>query len=643
MTTEPASPDDKTTAGNTAGSVPGHVVGALRDALAQSRARSDFYRRALRVLAGHFDAQYAAMHLEDSAQSIEDEVIHGATAGDDVACNDGATTNNPARHWKPHCDALLLDSRYHHLATARLYDTPVPGSIVAVMAVPITEDNAETIGSLAVVTACSGKSDAAARLAELESYVQLMVSQAAAIRPAREPSAASPAHASLAKAAAYQDLNSLAFALANGLKSRFGCEQVSVGLVRGPHVQLLCVSGLDDLYPRSPGFRWIRQAMEECVDAGRPVCCQRESDVENETIDTGHLLHLRWHHQTSGASVACIPLMHDGRVAAVVAVRRRREHHFQHEELQSIASLAGPLVPGLLLLEKAGRSLVRHAADTSHEIWNVWTQPGAWGRKAALATVVATALWMVFGKMELIVTVPCEVVPREITQIAAPLEGMICNAYVEPGDRVSAGQVLVELDVRELNLERNRLLAEQRVTQLEMSEALEARDRAAAAQAHSRMDIAQANLELVLHRLAHAAIRAPANGIILKGEPRKRVGEVVPLGEPLLDFAPQGNWSVEVHAPEFSAVYLQTGQTGQFTTTARPDQPQNCKLSRIELASEVVEGRNVFVAQADMDGSPDWLRGGMTGVARIQAGRRPVWWVALHRLIDSFRLLLWKL
>jgi hypothetical protein len=100
---------------------------------------------------------------------------------------------------------------------------------------------------------------------------------------------------------------------------------------------------------------------------------------------------------------------------------------------------------------------------------------------------------------------------------------------------------------------------------------------------------------------------------------------------------------IELHAPEFAALHLQPGQFGHFTTSAQPDRPSRCRIKRVELASEIVYGQNVFVAEAEVETSAAWLRGGMTGVARIDAGRRPVWWVVLHRLLDSIRLQLWKL
>ena len=49
------------------------------------------------------------------------------------------------------------------------------------------------------------------------------------------------------------------------------------------------------------------------------------------------------------------------------------------------------------------------------------------------------------------------------------------------------------------------------------------------------------------------------------------------------------------------------------------------------------DGKNVFVVEARVDLPYDWMRPGMEGSARIVVGKRPVWWIALHRGIDSVR------
>jgi len=610
--------------------VPENVCSALRARARSVSSKQEVYRESLRVLARHFAAPYAAIHVDGMSGTLA-ECVHDGD-GDDTS-------------WKSLGEGLLLDARYRNLPVAKLYHPSDHDDTFAVMAVPIVEDPNGVVGSVVVVTRCDSKALAEPRLSEFGALVSFAGALASATDGCGDARRANEQqnHSGTIKAGGHKTMHEFAFALANGLKSKLVCEQVILGLVRGYGVQVVCMSGLDDLYPRSPGARLIQQAMEECLDAGRIVVCQDDASVPEEACSTGHLMHKAWHHQTGNSSVASLPLLVEGSCAAVLSLRNGGSSPFKKSDLDKTQQIASSLVPGLLLMERAHRSLLRHAVDTARTTAARWLGPGVWGRKALLAAVLLATTWLVFGTMEFTVAIPCEVVPDEIRQIAAPFQSTISAAHVQPGDTVAAGDVLVELDTRELSLERQRLLAELSIAELDLARAVVAKDHAAAAQAESRMEVARSELDVVSHRIAKSKIQAPAAGVILSGDVAHRVGEVVPLGEPLLQFAPNGTWAIELRAPEFAALYLAAGQAGEFTTSARPDEAQRCRLVQVDMSSEVVNGENVFVAEAQVEQSPAWIRVGMTGVARIHVGRRPVWWVGLHRTIDTVRLQLWKL
>lgn len=607
----------------------GDVCRMLRRVAGTVTSRQEMYREALSVLARHFDAPYAAWIIDTQSGTMRHRACHGEAAD---------------ASWRALCDGLMLDAQYRNLPVARLYDSPALETRFAVLAVPIVEDARGTVGALVVVTEAASKAVAAALLAELHALVSLVADRPVSPRTgvAEEKPGSTPAHAAVARVGAYSSVHDLAFALANGLKSKLGCEQVSLGLVRGNTVRVLCISGLDDLYPRSPGARLIHQAMEECLDAETNVAYQNQGGAE-PAFSTGHMLHKQWHDQTGNSCVVSLPLRVDGQYVAVLSLRNPASRPFSSGDLERIEQTVAPLVPGLVLSERANRRLLEHAVDVMREMAGNWLRPGAWGRKIVLAGFLLLAAWLVFGTTNFVVTLPCKIVPVKVHQIAAPFEGTIAAAHVQAGDSVRAGQLLVEMDTRELILQEERLLAEKRIAELDLTRALDARDHAAAAQAESRIEVAGAQLQTVRSRIERSQIRALEDGVVLAGELAPRVGEVVPLGEPLLEFAPQGAWEVEAHIPEYAAPYLQQGQIGQFTTSALPDRAHACTVRRVEVLSEVIDGKNVFVAQAAVDNRPPWVRIGMTGVAKIHAGIRPVWWVALHRIIDGVRLQIWRL
>jgi multidrug resistance efflux pump len=255
--------------------------------------------------------------------------------------------------------------------------------------------------------------------------------------------------------------------------------------------------------------------------------------------------------------------------------------------------------------------------------------------------VLAAAIYFCFATIGYEVTVPVQIAPTEIRNFAAPYEATIKACYVEVGDEVPKGQCLYELETMDLRLQRNQLESELAVLQLQANQALVADDHKRAALAGAQMRVVEAQRTITLQNLAQAQVCAPSNGTIVDGELSQRIGQLVPMGEPLLEFVPQGDWSIELEIPEAAAIDMEVGRIGTFVCNARPGESLRCEITRIQPSSEPRDGKNVFVAQATVEDNPDWMRVGMEGVATIEVGQRPVWWVCVHRLIDFLRLNFW--
>ncbi len=97
-------------------------------------------------------------------------------------------------------------------------------------------------------------------------------------------------------------------------------------------------------------------------------------------------------------------------------------------------------------------------------------------------------------------------------------------------------------------------------------------------------------------------------------------------------------WTLELAVPESVSVDVRPGLAGAFAATAQPADRYGFTLSRLRPGAEARGGRNVLVAEADLGDQATWMRPGMGGVAKIDVGDRPVWWIVLHRAIDYVRL-----
>jgi HlyD family secretion protein len=157
--------------------------------------------------------------------------------------------------------------------------------------------------------------------------------------------------------------------------------------------------------------------------------------------------------------------------------------------------------------------------------------------------------------------------------------GRVAAVYVEAGDRVKRGQVLARLNVSvlepqvanlEAGLEQARAEAEladaeyRRAQAVGASGALSAeetqRRKSAAATAAARVKVAAAQLAEAKARLARAAVRAPADGIILTRN--VEVGQTAtPGGEALFRLSERGEVELRGQVSEQDLPLLKVGQS----------------------------------------------------------------------------------
>ncbi len=410
-------------------------------------------------------------------------------------------------------------------------------------------------------------------------------------------------------------------------------------------MRILSISGLDEVKPRSPGTQSIRQAMEECLDASRVIEFQIEEGWDEEggrgPARPSFRLHRQWHESTGGAALLSIPLMAGDRVVAVVSFRRRAAQPFSAGDVQSIRALVEPYSAALELLQRATRGPARVAYDRARQAAS-FGRTGRGIRKALTVVAIgAGAAWFAFGSIEYRVSAPAVVRPGERRHIGAPFDGAIASASVRAGDPVRRGDTLCSFDTRAQTLEAEGLNADARVLRMELERALDAGRIDEASLLDARLGALEARRARVDDQIRQGTVRAPFDGTVVRGDLSERVGEVVALGETLFELAPAGDWCVEVRVPEHAADEVEAGATGSFMWGSRPGERVSLSVERVTPTAEPINGRNVFVVRGGLSAAPAWLRPGMEGHAAISAGRRPVWWVVLHRAIDAVRAEFW--
>lgn len=95
--------------------------------------------------------------------------------------------------------------------------------------------------------------------------------------------------------------------------------------------------------------------------------------------------------------------------------------------------------------------------------------------------------------------------------------------------------------------------------------------------------------------------------------------------------------------PERDVHEVHAGQSGEIAFASRPHFSFPIRIERVEPAAEVREKEgNVFVVRAEFAGPAEsWWRPGMSGVCKVNAGKRNLFWIFTHRSMDWLRLHLW--
>lgn len=228
----------------------------------------------------------------------------------------------------------------------------------------------------------------------------------------------------------------------------------------------------------------------------------------------------------------------------------------------------------------------------------------------------------------------CELKPTVRRFAVAPHDGILLESFVEPGDIVSAGQVIAKMDDRELKLQLAHLMAERETALKKRDVNRSARDAAATQIAELEIEQLDARIDLIEFKQNNLEIKSTIDGIVLQGELDDAQGAPVRTGDVLMEVAPLETLRLELNVPDSDIAYVKTVQKATAVLDGAPFETLTGSLNSIRPESEVHNNKNVFVSEVEVDNSERLLRPGMRGRAKIEAGWRSLGWVLFHRPVE---------
>ena len=422
----------------------------------------------------------------------------------------------------------------------------------------------------------------------------------------------------------------------NEIASRYRCDRVSLGWIKGAYVRVQAISHMERFEKRMDVVQSLELAMEEAFDQEEEILWPKPEDSRSVVRD-----HEAFSRDQGSKYLVSLTIRLDDKPVGVVTCERS-DGPFSEEEVRGLRVLCDQSARRLGDLKRHDRWFGAKLATSTRELL-----AKLFGVEHTVAKLVGLILCMalaflVFGKLNYRVEAPFILKTDDLAYLSAPFDGYIHKVNVKIGDPVKKMDTVLSLDTRELLLEESTAIANLNRYSREAAKARSQNALADMKVALAMEEQAQARLDLVHYHLDHAEIKAPFAGIVVEGDLKELLGAPVKKGDVLFKVALIEKMYAELKVNERDVHEVTEVATGEIAFVSRPDLKFPINVQRIDPVSVTEEGVNVYLIRAAFpeEVSP-WWRPGMSGVAKINVGKRNILWIFTHRTIDFLRIFFW--
>jgi len=236
--------------------------------------------------------------------------------------------------------------------------------------------------------------------------------------------------------------------------------------------------------------------------------------------------------------------------------------------------------------------------------------------------------------------------PINVVEVKSKASGQITQMPVETGTLVKPGDLIVQLDTRDVKNQYDQSLADVRAAEakLQVSDAQKKRSddlfqgRIITAQEHETAALdyansvaalvrARTNLDLAQQRLEDATVRAPISGTVIEKD--VSLGQVITSGTSsfgggttLIKMADLNQVRVRALVSEADIGAIQSGMNATVTVDAYPDRPFRGSVEKIEPQAVVQQSVTMFPVLVTISNLEGLLKPGMNGEVSILVERR---------------------
>lgn len=464
-----------------------------------------------------------------------------------------------------------------------------------------------------------------------------------------------------------EGFESAAMNFCNELANRAGASRVSLGWMKGEYIKVKALSHTEKFDKKQDLIVRLVKVMEECVDQEEPVRFDATGNrSENVTREAESLCRSQ-----GDNSVYSVPLRRRAEIVGVITLEFSPPNILTDEVANALAVTADLLAPQLWdrhendrwIAVKIGHSIAnatKVAVGPKHVLAKLITFA-----VIAIALVISDAVPFLHLRPEYHVSAPFQFVPADKRSVSAPYEGYLGKVYVEAGNRFKKGQLLIEMRNDDIQFKRDKARSDKDMYLAMYYQKIADDDPSIKAQAKpllSQAAAAAAEEALYEFQYQRSRIIAPFDGVVLKGDLYDKIDSQVKMGDVIMEIAEVGQplkaelavAERDIHlireTPDDPKAQADTdGWTGTLATNSLPGEDIKFRIERIVPLGDAKEADNTFKVYGVLVGDdgkplvnqPGFIRPGMAGEARIDAGHKRIVWIWTHRLIDFLRLKLW--
>jgi RND family efflux transporter MFP subunit len=408
-------------------------------------------------------------------------------------------------------------------------------------------------------------------------------------------------------------------------------ERAAIALEQRGKLQVHAVSGMAHINPGDPEVERLREVLHWASLSGEELLVKQVgNEIEHEREETRAKFE-RYFAETQMRAFYALPLADDEGRVGVLSFESSDPDFLTEAHIEMVRVLAGQAtvalrnasfykeVPFITVLEPLLQKKQKFLAVERRR------------RKLGLGIAAGIVLLLAVVPIPMRVDGDATVAPARTSQIQPEVEGVVKRVLVREGDRVSAGDVLAEMEDWSYTTALAAAQAKYESANSAMNRALNSNDGTEAGIQRVQAAYWSAEVQRAQQRLGKTKLRTPISGAVTTPRVEDLVGKHLDAGDTFAQVVDNSRASVDVAVDERDILLLRQDASAAIKLDGLPLRTFRGQVDILSPKSDLLGSDRVFYARVSVPDPDRVMRPGMQGRGKVGAGWRPIGFVLFRR------------